>query len=118
MVEESIAYGGGLGRELIFDAEHFFDGFARDSEYALEVCTAAARAGASWVVLCDTNGGSMPADVMRGLEAVRGALADLDPPRRVGIHPPNDSGLAAANYLEAAPARAVMVVSTIRRYRR
>src|SRR5260370_7733563 len=103
MVEESIAYGGGLGRELIFDAEHFFDGFARDSEYALEVCTAAARAGASWVVLCDTNGGSMPAAVRRGVEAVRGAPPDLDRPVRVGIHTHNHSELALANSLPAAP---------------
>src|ERR1700674_1898710 len=58
MVEESVAYGVGVGREVIFDAEHFFDGFERDSEYAIEVCLAAARAGAAWVVLCDTNGGS------------------------------------------------------------
>src|SRR5882672_10300194 len=48
MVEESVAYGRGLGRELIFDAEHFFDGYARDSEYAIEVCLTAARAGAAW----------------------------------------------------------------------
>src|SRR2546421_6347175 len=74
MVEESVAYGVGLGREVIFDAEHFFDGFARDSEYATEVCLSAARAGASWVVLCDTNGGSMPAAVRLGVEAVRKAL--------------------------------------------
>src|SRR5260370_25216849 len=57
MVEESVAYGVGLGREVIFDAEHFFDGYARDAEYAIEVCLSAARAGASWVVRCDTNGG-------------------------------------------------------------
>ena len=90
MVEESVAFGLSAGRELIFDAEHFFDGFARDSEYALEVCLAAARAGASWIVLCDTNGGSMPAQIRRGVEAVRGALADLDLPVRVGIHTHND----------------------------
>src|ERR1700704_6921494 len=86
MVEESVAYGVSLGRELIFDAEHFFDGFARDSEYALEVCLTAARAGATWVVLCDTNGGSLPSEIRQGVEAVRRALADLDLPVRVGIH--------------------------------
>ena len=57
--------------------------FARDSEYALEVCLAAARAGASWVVLCDTNGGSMPAEIRRGVEAVRQALAETGRP--VGV---------------------------------
>src|SRR6266853_1740627 len=116
MVEESVAYGAGLGHELIFDAEHFFDGFARDSEYALEVCLAAAHAGASWVVLCDTNGGSMPADIRRGVEAVRGVLADLDRPVRVGIHTHNDCELAVANSLEAVLAGAEMVQGTINGY--
>ena len=116
MVEESVAYGVGLGRELIFDAEHFFDGFARDSEYALEVCLAAARAGATWVVLCDTNGGSLPAEIRRGVEAVRGALADLDRPVRVGIHTHNDCELAVANSLEGVMAGADMVQGTINGY--
>jgi len=71
MVEESVTYGVGLGRELIFDAEHFFDGFARDSEYAVEVCLTAARAGAEWVVLCDTNGGSLPSEIRKGVEAMQ-----------------------------------------------
>src|SRR5260370_17664412 len=66
MVRESVAHGVALGREVVFDAEHFFDGFARDSEYAVEVCLEAARAGATWVVLCDTNGGRLPAGSPRG----------------------------------------------------
>src|SRR5260370_456055 len=61
MVEESVLHGVGMGREVSFDAEHFCDGYARDAEYAVEVCISAARAGASWVVVCDTNGGSQPA---------------------------------------------------------
>jgi len=116
MVEESVAFGVSSGRELIFDAEHFFDGFARDSEYALEVCLAAARAGASWIVLCDTNGGSMPAEIRRGVEAVRGALADLDLRVRVGIHTHNDCELAVANSLEGVLAGADMVQGTINGY--
>src|SRR5438309_11332867 len=76
MVRESVAAGVALGREVIFDAEHFFDGFARDAEYAIEVCIEAARAGASWVVLCDTNGGSQPDAVRDGVEAMRAALAN------------------------------------------
>src|ERR1700687_4023991 len=76
MVEESVAYGEGLGREVIFDAEHFFDGFARDAEYALEVCLAAARAGASWVVRSATNGGSLPAASGGGGDAWRGRWGD------------------------------------------
>src|SRR5690349_6834867 len=67
MIRESVAYGLKSGHEVIFDAEHFFDGFSRDRDYALEVCEAAAQAGASWVVLCDTNGGSLPAKIRAGV---------------------------------------------------
>jgi 2-isopropylmalate synthase len=116
MVEESVAYGVGLGHELIFDAEHFFDGFVRDSEYAVEVCVTAARAGARWVVLCDTNGGSLPAEIRQGVEAVRRALAELDLPVRVGIHTHNDCELAVANTLEGVMAGADMVQGTINGY--
>jgi len=116
MVEESVAYGVGLGRELIFDAEHFFDGFARDSEYAVEVCLTAARAGAAWVVLCDTNGGSMPAEIRQGVEAVRQALAEAELPVRVGIHTHNDCELAVANSIEGVLAGADMVQGTINGY--
>src|SRR5579864_2373621 len=90
MVEESVGHGVRLGREVIFDAEHFFDGFARDAEYAIEVCLTAARAGASWVVLCDTNGGSLPADIRHGVEAMRRALAKEGAAARIGIHCHND----------------------------
>lgn len=116
MVEESVAYGVGLGRELIFDAEHFFDGFARDAEYAVEVCLTAARAGAAWVVLCDTNGGSMPAEIRQGVETVRRALKEMDSPARVGIHTHNDCELAVANTLEGVLAGADMVQGTINGY--
>jgi 2-isopropylmalate synthase len=116
MVEESVAYGVALGRELIFDAEHFFDGFARDSEYAIEVCLTAARAGAAWVVLCDTNGGSMPAEIRQGVEAMRKALADAKLSVRVGIHTHNDCELAVANTVEGVLAGADMVQGTINGY--
>jgi 2-isopropylmalate synthase len=116
MVEESVAYGTGLGREVIFDAEHFFDGFARDAEYAVEVCLAAARAGATWVVLCDTNGGSLPPEIRRGVEAVKRALDELDRPVGVGIHCHNDCELAVANTLEGVIAGADMVQGTINGY--
>ena len=116
MVEESVAYGVGLGRELIFDAEHFFDGFARDAEYALEVCLSAARAGATWLVLCDTNGGSLPAEITRGVEAVVEAVKQLDRPVRVGIHCHNDCELAVANTLAGVLAGADMVQGTINGY--
>ena len=116
MVRDSVAYGVALGKEVIFDAEHFFDGFARDAEYAIEVCLVAARAGASWIVLCDTNGGSLPADVKRGVEAVKGALGELEQPVGVGIHCHNDCELAVANSLEGIMAGADMVQGTINGY--
>ncbi len=116
MVEESVAFGLAEGRELIFDAEHFFDGFARDAEYAVEVCLAAARAGASWVVLCDTNGGSQPAAVQRGVAAVRDSLAGAGLAAGVGIHTHNDCELAVANSLAGVEAGALMVQGTINGY--
>jgi len=116
MVEESVAYGVGLGREVIFDAEHFFDGYARDAEYAVEVCLSAARAGASWVVLCDTNGGSRPTDIAVGVEAIRKALGDAGSGARVGVHTHNDCELAVANTLEGVTAGADMVQGTINGY--
>src|SRR5437879_1149102 len=116
MVEDSVAYAVGRDREVIFDAEHFFDGFARDAEYATEVCLSAARASASWVVLCDTNGGSMPSALRRGVEAVRHALREIGSPARVGIHTHNDCELAVANTLEGVMAGADMVQGTINGY--
>jgi len=116
MVRESVAHGVAAGKEVIFDAEHFFDGFARDSEYAIEVCVEAARAGASWVVLCDTNGGSLPAEIGEGVKAMRSALDGLDHPSGVGIHCHNDCELAVANTLEGVAAGADMVQGTINGY--
>ena len=116
MVEESVAHGAAMGREVIFDAEHFFDGYARDAEYALEVCLAAARAGASWVVLCDTNGGTQPDAIRRGVEDVRAALAAGEVATRVGIHAHNDCELAVANSLAGVMAGADMVQGTINGY--
>jgi 2-isopropylmalate synthase len=116
MVRDSVAYGVGLGREVIFDAEHFFDGFARDAEYAVEVCLVAARAGARWVVLCDTNGGSLPAEIREGVEAVKRAVDALGLQVGVGIHCHNDCELAVANSLEGVMAGADMVQGTINGY--
>ena len=116
MVEESVAYGMGQGREVIFDAEHFFDGYARDAEYAVEVCLAAARAGASWVVLCDTNGGSLPSSVRDGVEAICRAMQSTGVVTRIGIHTHNDCELAVANTLAGVLAGADMVQGTINGY--
>src|SRR5437588_1960107 len=84
MVEESVAYGVGRDREVIFDAEHFFDGYTRDAEYAIEVCLSAARAGASGIVLCDPNGGSQPSAIREGVEAMLRALGESGSEARVG----------------------------------
>ena len=116
MIRDSVAHGVALGKEVIFDAEHFFDGFARDAEYAVEACLEAARSGAGWVVLCDTNGGSLPAEIRLGVEAVRRGLEELDRPAGIGIHCHNDCELAVANTLEGVAAGADMVQGTINGY--
>jgi 2-isopropylmalate synthase len=116
MIRDSVAHGVARGKEVIFDAEHFFDGFARDAEYAVEACLEAARSGAGWVVLCDTNGGSLPAEIRLGVEAVRRGLAELERPVGIGIHCHNDCELAVANTLEGVTAGADMVQGTINGY--
>jgi 2-isopropylmalate synthase len=116
MVEDSVSFGVARGREVVFDAEHFFDGFARDAEYAVEVCLAAARCGASWVVLCDTNGGSQPDGIARGVAAAHSALRQAGLAARVGIHAHNDCELAVANTLAGVMAGADMVQGTINGY--
>ena len=107
MVRDSITYLRSLGRRVFFDAEHFFDGFARDGAYAREVVLTAAEAGAECVVLCDTNGGAMPWDVT---EVVHGLVGEL--PCDVGLHFHNDGGCAVANSLLGIEAGAVHVQGT------
>jgi 2-isopropylmalate synthase/homocitrate synthase family protein len=111
MIEESVAYLKEQGLEVIYDAEHFFDGYYADKAYALETLKAAVRGGASVVVLCDTNGGRLPHEVA---EAVRHVRAEVDVP--IGIHTHNDSGLAVANALAAVKEGAVHVQGTINGY--
>ena len=107
MIGDSIAFLRSAGRRVIFDAEHFFDGFASDPEYALACLRAAQEAGAECLVLCDTNGGSLPSRVA---EFTRRA-ASLGAP--LGIHAHNDSGLGVANTLAAVEAGAVHVQGTL-----
>jgi 2-isopropylmalate synthase len=107
MVRESVAHLVGLGKRVFFDAEHFFDGYARDAAYATEVVTAAAEAGAEAVVLCDTNGGAMPWDVA---EIVGRFVREL--PAEVGLHFHDDGGCAVANSLLGVEAGAVQVQGT------
>ncbi|MFO7777212.1 MAG: citramalate synthase [Nitriliruptoraceae bacterium] len=107
MVADSITYLRGLGKRVFFDAEHFFDGYARDHDYAREVVLAAAEAGAECVVLCDTNGGAMPWDVT---EIVHGLVGELS--CDVGLHFHDDGGCAVANSLLGIEAGAVHVQGT------
>jgi 2-isopropylmalate synthase len=113
MIRDTVAFLRRNGREVVYDAEHFFDGFRRNRAYALESVEAAARAGADYVVLCDTNGGTLPFDIEAIVNAVREALG---PGIRLGIHTHNDCGLAVANTLAAVRAGAVMAHGTVNGY--
>lgn len=112
MIRESLAYLKSLGKEVIYDAEHFFDGVKLDMEYGLDTLAAAIEGGADVVVLCDTNGGTLPWEVMRYVEAVRQAF----PNARLGIHTHNDGELAVANTLAAVQCGVVQVQGTINGY--
>lgn len=111
MIESTIAYLRSMGRRVIYDAEHFFDGYAADPSYALETVKAAIRAGAEVVTLCDTNGGGVP---WRIEEATRRVVEALGHP--VGIHAHDDTGCAVANSLAAARGGARHVQGTINGY--
>jgi 2-isopropylmalate synthase len=108
MIADSVGYLTGLGRKVIYDAEHFFDGTAANCEYGLKTIEAAAKAGAVLICLCDTNGGSLPDRVA---EYVGLAKARVKVP--IGIHPHNDSGVAVANALAAVRAGARHVQGTM-----
>ena len=116
MIRESVAYIVSEGREVIYDAEHFFDGWKANSEYAAQTILAAVEGGAHTVVCCDTNGGSMPEEITRligdVLSTVEGKLVGGEPVN-VGIHTHNDCDLAVANSLAAVDAGAVQVQGTI-----
>jgi len=108
MIRESVAWLKAQGRTVFFDAEHFFDGYLRNREYAMAAVLAAQEAGADAVVLCDTNGGTLTGQVREIVRVVRGALsADL------AIHAHDDAGLAVANSLAAVEEGAAQVQGTI-----
>ncbi|HZS37748.1 MAG TPA: citramalate synthase, partial [Polyangia bacterium] len=111
MIEESVIFLRAAGRRVIYDAEHFFDGWEADAGYALETARAAVRGGAEVIVLCDTNGGALP---WRLEEIVRAAGARLEHP--LGIHAHDDGGCAVANTLAAVRAGARHVQGTINGY--
>src|SRR4029077_2269723 len=109
MIADSVAFLVAAGKRVLLDAEHFFDGFALDAGYALDCLRAAADAGAERVVLCDTNGGSLPPQVRTPFAVVGEALPDCP----LGIHCHDDSGCAVANTLTAVEAGATQVQGTV-----
>ena len=111
IIEQSLAYLRAQGRRMIYDAEHFFDGYQADPAYALETLRAAVRGGAETVVLCDTNGGSMPWEIAAICAEVRGAIA-----HPLGIHTHNDGECAVANSLAAIREGAIQVQGTVNGY--
>jgi 2-isopropylmalate synthase len=108
MIADSVAYMKGKVEEVIFDAEHFFDGYRSNPEYALECVRAARDGGADWIVLCDTNGGALPGEIAKAVVAVREAVSVP-----LGIHCHNDGELAVANSLAAVEAGVRQVQGTI-----
>ena len=112
MIADSVRHLKKHGKETIYDAEHFFDGYRDDPDYALRTLAAAADAGADALVLCDTNGGRLTSEVL----AITAEVARRFPNARLGIHTHNDSELAVANSLAAVEAGATMVQGTINGY--
>jgi 2-isopropylmalate synthase len=112
MIGESVAYCKAQGKEVIYDAEHFFDGYKANAEFAVATVQAAAVNGADCVVLCDTNGGTLPWEIEQIVTAVKQQLGET----AVGIHTHDDGGCGVANSLAAIKAGAVHVQGTINGY--
>ena len=108
-IAESLRAAKNAGRETLLDCEHFFDGYKANRDYALACVRTAMEAGARWVVLCDTNGGTMPEEVERIVADVTAQF----PGERIGIHAHNDTGQAAANSLAAVRAGARQIQGTL-----
>jgi 2-isopropylmalate synthase len=115
MIRDSIEYLISQGRRVIYDAEHWFDGYKANPEYAIQTLQTAIAAGADWLVFCDTNGGTMPQDLTKIVSEV---IAIVDPDRQLqfGIHPHNDCELAVANAIAAVTSGITMVQGTINGY--
>jgi 2-isopropylmalate synthase len=111
MIEDSVTYLRGQDREVIYDAEHFFDGYKANPEYAIRTLKAAERGGATCVVLCDTNGGTLPLELV---EIVNDVTSRVEIP--FGIHPHNDSGVGVANAIVAVEHGAIQVQGTFNGY--
>jgi 2-isopropylmalate synthase len=113
MIAESVAFLAGEGKRVVYDAEHFFDAFRDEPDYALRCLRAAAEAGAENVTLCDTNGSSLPAQIT---DATARVVTELGDSVQVGIHTHDDAGCAVANALVAVEAGARMVQGTMNGY--
>ena len=109
-IQQSISHVVSMGREAIFDAEHFFDGMLSNSDYAIEAIRSAYSAGARWIVLCDTNGGSLPREIEK---AVSLAIKAGVPGTHLGIHTHNDTDNAVANTLIAVDAGVRQIQGTL-----
>lgn len=128
MIQDTIAYLRSEGRRIIYDAEHWFDGYKHNRDYALLTLETALKSGAEWLVLCDTNGGSLPHEVSQSVQDVNSHLSSVIGQQQItnnkqqitipqiGIHTHNDSDLAVANALAAVMAGATMVQGTINGY--
>jgi 2-isopropylmalate synthase len=113
MVSDSVRFLRAAGQRVFFDAEHFFDGYKADPEFSLRVLEAAAVEGAEVLVLCDTNGGSLPHEVQRIVAEV---AAYFGPDQQLGIHTQNDSGCAVANSVVAVVSGVTHVQGTVNGY--
>ncbi len=122
MIHETVSYLKEQDREVIYDAEHFFDGYKENPDYAMKTLAAAVEGGANIIVLCDTNGGTLPFDVEIASRTVvktfneKYAKLHTDGPIKIGIHTHNDSGLAVANSISAVQSGAVLIQGTINGY--
>lgn len=119
MISDTIAFLRQQGRRIVYDAEHWFDGYKHNPTYALATLKAAIAGGAEWLVLCDTNGGTLPLEVSEIVQQVVTQLHDMHPsdrPLQFGIHAHNDSGMAVANSVIAVQNGIRMVQGTINGY--
>ena len=109
MIRDSVAHAAAQNKEVVFDAEHFFDGYKANPAFALACATAALDAGAHWIVLCDTNGGTLPSEI----SDIVGRVIEHIPGDRLGIHAHDDTGNAVANSLAAMEAGVTQIQGTI-----
>ena len=107
MIQESVAFLKKNKRQVFYDAEHFFDGYKHNAKYALKTVEAALKGGADCIILCDTNGGSLPDEITKIVKEVKKKIK-----KPLGIHTHNDQGLAVANSLSAINAGCVQVQGT------